>query len=99
MNTDYKLDIWNEAKSDIINGYKWYEGKRFGLGKEFIDEVEQILKYIEQYPNHYQIKYRRKYREAILKRFPYLIIYEIIENLVVVYSVFPSKDNPNKKPE
>ena len=98
MNTVYKLNVWEEAKSDIINGYKWYEEKRFGLGKEFANEVEQVLEYIEKYPEHYQIKYRKKYREAVLKRFPYLIIYEIIKNEVVVYSVFPSKDNPNKKP-
>ncbi|MGB0880003.1 MAG: type II toxin-antitoxin system RelE/ParE family toxin [Polaribacter sp.] len=95
----YKLDIWNDAKIEIFKGYTWYEDKRVELGEEFINEVEEALEYIEKYPEHYQIKYRNKYREAVLKRFPYLIIYEIIENSVVVYSVFPSKDNPIKKPK
>jgi len=94
----YKLDIWDDAKIEIFKGYKWYENKRFELGQEFINEVEETLEYIEKYPKHYQIKYKNKYREAVLKRFPYLIIYEIIENIIIVYSVFPSKDNPNKKP-
>ena len=94
----YKLNVWDDAKLDIIKGYNWYKDIREGLAREFIDEIEQMFKYIEEYPEHFQVKYRNKYREAVLKKFPYLIIYEIIENIVVVYSVFPSKDNPNKKP-
>lgn len=94
----YKLDIWNKAKIEIIEGYSWYESKKFNLGIEFIEEVEEMFNYINKYPEHYQIKYRGRYREAVLKRFPYLIIYEIIQQTIVVYSVFPSKDNPNKKP-
>lgn len=95
----YKLDILVDAKIEIIDGFNWHENKRLGLGSEFIDEIETTLKYIENHPEHYQIKYRNKYREAILKRFPYLIIYELIGNTIVVFSVFPSKNNPSKKPK
>ena len=95
----YKLDILSLVKYDIFDGFNWYEAKRLGLGNEFIEEIETTIKYIEKYPNHYQIKYRNKYREAVVKRFPYLIIYEIIESTVLIYSVFPSKDNPYSKPK
>lgn len=94
----YKLDILNQAKLEIIDVFNWYENKKLGLGGEFIQEIESTLYYIENNPEHYQIKYRNKYREAVLKRFPYLIIYEIMEKTVVVFSVFPSKNNPSKKP-
>lgn len=94
----YKLEIWNKAKIEIIEGYTWYESKKNNLGQEFIEEVEEMFDYIKKYPEHYQIKYREKYREAVLKRFPYLVIYEIINHSIIVYSVFPSKDNPTKKP-
>lgn len=94
----HKLDILYQVEIEIIDGFNWYENKQSGLGGNFVEEVERTIKYIEKYPNHYQIKYRNKYREAVLRKFPYVIIYEIIENTIVIFSVFPSKDSPSKKP-
>ena len=94
----YSLKIWDDARVEIIKGYNWYESKKITLGEKFIYEVEEMLKYLEKYPEHYQIKHKNKYREAVLKKFPYIILYEIIGNTVIVYAVFPSKNNPNKKP-
>lgn len=64
----YKLDIWDDAKIEIFKGYNWYENKRVELGEEFINEVEKTLEYIEKHPEHYQIKYRNKYRESSIKK-------------------------------
>ena len=93
----YKLEIRNEVKINIFDGFKWYEDKRKGLGREFIYAVEALINYIENYPEHFQIKYRGRYREAVLKRFPYVIIYEIIQDTVIVFEVFPTKADPTKK--
>lgn len=94
----YKLDILDQVEIEIIEGFNWYENKQISLGSDFVEEVETTIRYIEKYPYHYQIKYLNKYREAVLRKFPYLIIYEIIENTIVIFSVFPSKDSPSKKP-
>lgn len=37
-------------------------------------------------------------KEAFLSRFPFLIVYEIVEEVVIVFSVFNTWQNPNKKP-
>ena len=94
---DYKLSLREEAKRHITKGFVYYEEKSIGLGTRFVNEVEEILDYIEKYPRHYQIKYKN-YREGILKVFPFVIIYEIFDREIIVYAVFPTKDNPNKKP-
>jgi len=96
----YKLSIRDDAKHDIIKGYKWYEDKSIGLGARFVDEIEMMIGYLATYPEHFQIKTKKRYREAVLKIFPYVIIYEVSqkEGEIVIYSVFPTKDNPNKKP-
>ena len=94
----YKLKLRDDANEDIISGYKWYEEKSVGLGNRFIDEVEEMLDYIQRYPEHYQVKYSN-YREGVFKIFPYVITYEIIDDLVLVFAVFPTRDDPNKKPK
>lgn len=53
---------------------------------------------VQKYPEHYQIK-RNPYREAFIKDFPYLIIFEIQERKVIVYAVFNTWRNPSYKPE
>ncbi len=75
----YKLLITKKAKQDIIDGFYWYESKSDGLGSRFVEEVEKTLSYVQLYPLHYQIKYKKIFREAVLKSFPYVIIYEITD--------------------
>jgi hypothetical protein len=93
----YELIIKEEANNEIIESYSYYESKSEGLGDKFETQLGIYLDRISNYPFHYQIK-RNPYREAFIKKFPFIIIYEIIENEVVVYSVFNTKRSPNKKP-
>jgi len=92
----YKLIIKDEAEKDILEGFNFYVGKASGLGERFINEVEEVFNYLEKYPEHFQVVYNDK-RQRILKNFPYAVIYQIVENKVIVFSVFPSKSDPAKK--
>jgi hypothetical protein len=93
---EYNLIVRDEALYDIFKGYDWYEGKKDGLGERFTNEVDEYIEYIHKNPFHYQIKTKNQ-REGVLKVFPYVIIYEIIKKDVVVFAVFPTSDNPDKK--
>ena len=93
----YELIIRDEAELDIIEAVKYYESKQIGLGKRFLSHLKLYLKRIQTYPEHFYIK-RNPYREAVLKKFPYLIIFEFSENKVIVFSVFNTYQNPIKKP-
>jgi len=92
----YKIDVQKKALKDIDDAYYWYENKSVGLGIRFVKEVETMLIYIEKYPKHYQVKYKN-YREGVLKVFPFVVIYEIINKKVVILSVFPTHGNPESK--
>lgn len=92
----YSLAIREEAFEDVSNGYLWYEERQKGLGNRFVSEVYDFLDYIEKNPLHYQIK-RNSYREGVLKVFPFVIIYEVVKNTIIVYAVFPTRENPFKK--
>lgn len=97
MSNFYELEIKEEAFLDIKDAYDYYEFRKKGLGIRFINTLEIYLERVQKYPYHYQIK-RKPYREAHVKDFPFIIIYEIENNSIIVYSVFNTSRNPNKKP-
>jgi hypothetical protein len=92
----YSLEIKDEANLETIEAYLYYEGKRTGLGEEFLEHLDTYFDRITANPKHFPKK-RKPYREAFIKRFPFLIIYEIEKNKVIVYSVFNTWQNPDKK--
>lgn len=88
--------IHAEAEHDFIEAVEWYEAQQQGLGYRLIEDWEQIINYISEYPEAYQIK-KKNYRDALLKIFPYTIVYEIIQNKIVVFSFKHLKQNPKKR--
>ncbi|HBR11803.1 MAG TPA: plasmid stabilization system [Chryseobacterium sp.] len=92
----YTLEIKEEANLEIIDAYSYYENQQSGLGETFFEQLGLYFKRITENPKHFEIK--NNYREAYIKKFPYLIIYRIEEDNVVVYSVFSTAQNPKKKP-
>lgn len=92
----YEIEIKDEANLETIDAYLYYEDKRIGLGEEFLAHLDSYFDRIRTYPEHFPQK-RKPYREAFIRRFPFLIVYEIKENKVIVYSVFNTWQNPKKK--
>lgn len=92
----YTLEIKQEANLEIIDAYLYYEEKRIGLGEEFLEHLDTYFVRITKNPKHFPKK-RKPYREAFLNRFPFLIIYEIIKKKIIVYSVFNTWQDPEKK--
>lgn len=92
----YILEIKDHANLEIIEAYLYYEEKRLGLGEEFLEHLNVYFDRIITNPKHFPQK-RKPYREAFIKRFPYLIIYEITNRKVIVYSIFNTWQNPENK--
>ncbi|BAY59250.1 hypothetical protein NIES2135_61270 (plasmid) [Leptolyngbya boryana NIES-2135] len=84
-----------EAEDDSDQGYFWYESKKIGLGREFLTAVDACLQRISRNPRIYQTIYK-DYRRAVVRRFPYSILYEETTTEVIVYAVFNSRQDPDK---
>lgn len=93
----FELEIKEEANSEIIEAWMYYEEQQPGLGDRFVAYLEVYMDRIVKNPEHYPAKYKQ-YREATMKKFPFLVIYEITDLSVIVYSVFNTYKNPEKKP-
>ncbi len=92
----YTIEVKDEANLEIIEAYLYYEEKRIGLGEEFLEHLDVYFDRIIANPKHFPQK-RKPYREAFIKRFPFLIIYETTKGKVIVYSVFNTWQSPEKK--
>ena len=64
--------------------------------QKFEKEAEYLIDKLKVNPFLFQRKYKY-YREANLKRFPYFIVYEIIDNTIIIHSFFHAHRNPARK--
>lgn len=92
----YKLIVTSAAKDDMSNSSDWYNEQKKGLGRDFLKEVFTTIGYIEENPLHYSIRFSGKFHFAKTNRFPFLIVYEIFENAIVINGVFHTSRNPER---
>jgi toxin ParE1/3/4 len=92
----YRVFLNPGAEDDTEQAYNWYEDQRKGLGEEFLVELESIYRNMENFPRAFG-KLTKIYRRAPLKRFPYLVIYEIKRKEIIVYAVFHMSRNPKSR--
>jgi len=84
------------AKIDIIVAYEFYESRRKNLGEQFFDELNNCYQAIALNYKTYKVVHKI-YRQAIVKKFPFVILYSVDENDIVITAIFCTSKNPNKK--
>ena len=92
----FLIEISELAETEILMAYQYYENESKGLGNRMINEIDEIIKLLEIYPFLFQKKHKH-YREAILNKFPYFIVYEIKKDKVILLSFFHTSRNPKSK--
>jgi plasmid stabilization system protein ParE len=90
-----ELVLAPEAEQDIQEAYGWYEKCRVGLGEEFLSCVDACVQHIRRSPELHA-KIHEDYRRAMVRRFPYVVFYEYLENAVTIYGVFHTSRDPKK---
>ena len=92
----YQLELRKRAINQMQKSYDYYESKSLGLGERFLLTVEEYFVIIKNNPKQFQVK-REEIREAYLQKFPFIIVYQIIKDTIIVYSVFHTSRNPSTK--
>ncbi|MEK6615894.1 MAG: type II toxin-antitoxin system RelE/ParE family toxin [Bacteroidota bacterium] len=87
-----------EAETEFLDSIIWYEKILEGLGRDFQKETEKIVHHLELHPFIYTKK-KKNFREAVVRRFPYVIVYKILpkKKEVHILSVFHTSRHPKKK--
>lgn len=96
----HKIIITPYAEQDTFEAYKWYEEKLIGLGEEFLFELERTYDNIANNPTYNTyIDDKKELRDLHVYRFPFVVVYKITNNIIVIISVHHTKKNPIKKYE
>ena len=82
-----------EARFDILEARSWYEERVPGLGDEFVRAIDASVAGILRFPEAYP-EVHRDVRKAVLRRFPYSLLFVIDEKDLLVLGCFHHRRDP-----
>lgn len=95
----FEVVITPSAELDIIEGYKYYSSNiSIKVADSFMIDIDQTFDSLEINP-FYQIR-TKSYRAIPLRKFPFLVFFEVFEvkNIVKILRVFNTSLNPELWP-
>ena len=95
----YTISLHPAADKDLTEAYKWYEEKQTGLGEKFIEQVTHKTESIRLNPEAFSSKGKIPFREALVSKFPFIIVYKINheQKQIFISSIHHVKKHPKKK--
>ena len=81
-----KIRFLKLADQEVDDAVLWYEEQAEGLGREFLDELDRVVRLIRIYPLLTTL-IEPEIRRFLFTRFPYSLIYGIDEETIVVIAV------------
>jgi plasmid stabilization system protein ParE len=92
----YRIKFEDAAQLDLADSFDWYTEISPLIAENFLEEVENTLKYLVDNPLIFQSVYK-DFRQVPVYKYPYLLVYKIHGQLIKIYRVFPTKTDPNSK--
>lgn len=83
------------AEDELKEAILWYGNQQKGLDIEFVRCIDDAIQKIKRNPGIYPIEFEN-YRKKVVRRFPFKIIYEIMDDHIYILAVFHSRRNPNQ---
>lgn len=84
--------ILDEAQTDLVDGYRFYEKQAVGLGDYFLDslfsDIDSLSLYAATHFNSFG------YYRMLAKRFPFAVYYRSDGQTVFVYAVLDCRRDP-----
>ena len=77
------------------DAFLWFEDQKDNLGLTFEKHISKIIQTIQKNPLKIQIRYNQT-RVAFLKKFPYGVHFNIIENEIIIVAVFSYFSKPKE---
>jgi hypothetical protein len=94
-----KVRILDEAEVELLEAMQYYEDCRTGLGLDFYDRVNEAMLTIGREPLRFPLyegkrRLRREFRRTRVDKFPYFVVFEVLEDEVLVVAVAHTSRRP-----
>ena len=93
------LRILAEAEAEIKIARRYLNRQSRGLGRRFLNEVaarlSEILTDPLRFPKVETLPNESPYRRGLLRVFPYIIVFEICDDMILIIAVAHCSQEPN----
>ena len=89
-----KYSFHPEAKEELLEAINYFEECRAGLGIEFSKEVFSTIQLIIHFPAAWS-KFSENTRRCLTNRFPFGVLYQVIEEEVTIIAVMQLNREPD----
>ena len=89
-----RIRLLISAEQEMFDAACYYELQAVGLGQDFLDTVEMLLRDIVDFPESWPIVLD-DIRRRLIRRFPYSLLYRIDPDEIVVLAVMHQKRHPS----
>ena len=83
------------AENDLKIALTYYFDISPRLEKRFLSHIDKQFNNILNSPNLYQYETETS-QKVVMKKFPYIIIFEQYEDIIMILAIFHTKQNPKK---
>lgn len=88
----YAVIFTQTARAELTGAQDWYEGEVPGLGRRFRDAIDKVVTRMSENPKQFPVVFRNV-RRALVRRFPYSLLFAIDgEELIVIACFHASRD-------
>lgn len=84
-----------EAFREVEEAFWWYERQRRGLGLEFLLAFDAAIEGLQRLPEGHELVALRT-RKVLLRRFPYLVLYALEQDRILITAVFHGRRHPRR---
>ena len=89
-----RLQILDEARDDLVEGFHFYEASEQGVGEYFLACLFADIESLRIFGGIHRKVYKNLHR-SLSKRFPFAIYYTVEQDLVIVRAVLDCRRNPS----
>jgi hypothetical protein len=90
----WSISYSDQAQADVRVAFRYYKDISESLGRYFLSELKHAEKAILHAPEGFQIRFFDRVRGYPLRKFPFLVLYMVVEKSVYVLAVFNTNQNP-----
>jgi plasmid stabilization system protein ParE len=85
-----------QAEHELEEAFNYYDLISTKIGDKFLNQINECIESILLNPESYKLEFD-VYRQAIVKKFPFVIVYTKINSIIFISAIFHTSKNPAKK--